>query len=61
MHMQVMRPVLDSVTGSTRLVIATQREETKALLAGGQVRSQKSDFRSQKSEVRGERSEVRSQ
>ena len=47
MDMQVMRPVLDSVTGSTRLVIATQREETKALLAGGQVRSQKSDFRGQ--------------
>ena len=33
-----MHPVLDCATGCARLVIVTQREETKALLAGGQAR-----------------------
>ena len=38
-NLLTLHPVLDSVTGIMRLVIATQREETTALLAGGRARA----------------------
>jgi PAS domain S-box-containing protein len=37
-NLLAMRPVLDSITGCTRLVVATQRAETKAHLAGCDAR-----------------------